>query len=365
MGHEYVGTEHALLALAADGSDVAGHVLAEIGLGAGAVRGEIEKRIGRGTGRGTPEGPLPWTPRLLSAVEYAGQEAWVVGQREVGPEHVLLGLMHEPDGLAGQVLRGRGLDVGTVRERVMRTRVLMMKVVERAVRPLCASVATKRRMREELLAHLAAIYEEEVGRSADPVAALDEAVRRFGDPGALSRELSLSLPARERVSHWLERWTGWRSPESAMRYLSRLAALTFCLLGACFALAGSVLLAAYGPDPDALVSLRVFAAVVVFTPLSQWVLGLLYYRMRDAMWGAFGVRRSWGRVVVLGVGFAAVTLALGSAFIATAGGDMRKAVEMLPAVAAGAVGATAFYAIWARVQGRYEIGDVVWATLDV
>ena len=34
-------------------------------------------------------------------------------------------------------------------------------VVERAVRPVRATIARKRRMREELLAHLMAIFEEE------------------------------------------------------------------------------------------------------------------------------------------------------------------------------------------------------------
>ena len=37
-------------------------------------------------------------------------------------------------------------------------------VVEQAVRPVRATMARKRQMREELLAHLTAIFEEEVGK---------------------------------------------------------------------------------------------------------------------------------------------------------------------------------------------------------
>ena len=57
-----------------------------------------------------------------------------------------------------------------------------MVLVERAVRPVLAGPARKLRMREELLAHLTGIYEEELARAGDEAAARAEAVRRFGDP---------------------------------------------------------------------------------------------------------------------------------------------------------------------------------------
>ena len=44
-------------------------------------------------------------------------------------------------------------------------------------------------MREELLAHLTAIYEEEKARLHDSAAAISEAKKRFGNPQELSREL--------------------------------------------------------------------------------------------------------------------------------------------------------------------------------
>ena len=69
-------------------------------------------------------------------------------------------------------------------------------VVARAVCPVRASIACKRRMREELLDHLTAIYEEELGRLGDEEAALQRAKQRFGDPGDLTQELRAS------VSRW-------------------------------------------------------------------------------------------------------------------------------------------------------------------
>lgn len=68
--------------------------------------------------------------------------------------------------------------------------------VERAVRPVGATMARKRQMREELLAHLAAIFQEELGKTGDEQKALATARRRFGDSAELSRQL------QEVVSWW-------------------------------------------------------------------------------------------------------------------------------------------------------------------
>jgi hypothetical protein len=73
--------------------------------------------------------------------------------------------------------------------------------VERAVRPVRAESAQKFKMRRELLAHLTCIYEEELARRSDPAAARVEALRRFGDPAALTRELQGSVPVLERILH--------------------------------------------------------------------------------------------------------------------------------------------------------------------
>lgn len=71
--------------------------------------------------------------------------------------------------------------------------------VERAVRPVQASTATKDRMRAELSEHLELLYQQELDRVSDPAIALEQATRRFGDPQELTRELQASVP------HW-ERW---------------------------------------------------------------------------------------------------------------------------------------------------------------
>ena len=77
-------------------------------------------------------------------------------------------------------------------------------VVERAVRPVRANMARKRKMREELLAHLVSVFDEEASQG-DERAALERAKERFGDPGELSRQLQETVPAWSRFRFLLEK----------------------------------------------------------------------------------------------------------------------------------------------------------------
>ena len=96
--------------------------------------------------------------------------------------------------------------------------------VERVVRPLRASPLRKDRMREELLAHLTRLHEEELARTGDPQLATTDAIGRFGDAGSLTCELQASVPR-------LERWAYFSFPvggplrrrrgESPVRYILR------------------------------------------------------------------------------------------------------------------------------------------------
>ena len=62
----------------------------------------------------------------------------------------------------------------------------LMVLVERAVRPVRASAARRRQMREELLAHVTAVFTEEVEKSGDEGSALERTKQRFGNPAELS-----------------------------------------------------------------------------------------------------------------------------------------------------------------------------------
>ena len=72
-------------------------------------------------------------------------------------------------------------------------------VVERAVRPVRACLHRKQRMREELLAHIVAVFEDDLERHGDESLALEHAIERFGDPAELTSQLQAVVPSSDRV----------------------------------------------------------------------------------------------------------------------------------------------------------------------
>jgi hypothetical protein len=97
-------------------------------------------------------------------------------------------------------------------------------IVERAVRPVRASEARKRAMREELLSHVTAVFEEEAARPGGDEAALARTAERFGNPAALAAQLEASAPWFDPVERWVD--SLWFSAgESTLLRAARLTAL--------------------------------------------------------------------------------------------------------------------------------------------
>ncbi|MFZ5651283.1 MAG: ATP-dependent Clp protease ATP-binding subunit [Bacillota bacterium] len=117
LGHPYVGTEHILLGLIREGQGVAAKVLATLGVEADSVRSMVEQSVGRG--QGGLSGEITLTPRGKRVLELSVDEARRMGHNYVGTEHLLLGVIREGEGLAAQVMRGLGTDLGKVRQSVM------------------------------------------------------------------------------------------------------------------------------------------------------------------------------------------------------------------------------------------------------
>lgn len=360
LNHEYVGTEHILLALLIDRP----LTLAGLGVGAETVRDEVGKLVTRGPGAVT-QAELPLTPRARRVLDHAEMEARILNQGAVEPDHLLLGLISEPDGVAGMVLRNLGLDLARVRGERLKVHLEQMRVVERVVRPVRAGIAHKRKMREELLAHLAVIYDEEQAQLDDPAAALKAAAGRLGDPAGLARELQGAVPASERLAYHVERWLGWRAPESVARMLSRNALVSLVVVAVVTGvpLFGAILFG--GWDHTRAVAVRVFAALVVLTPAAQFALGLCYYRTRDSLFGVFGARRSLRNAVLWSLLAAITVLAAAMGFIAVVeGASMRLADSIAITSFAGIAGAI-ICLLLVRLRGPVEIRDTIWACMEV
>jgi len=118
FNHDYIGTEHILLGLIREGEGVAANVLEKMGVSLENIRIEIEKLVQPGPATQIM-GDLPFTPRAKKALELAAEEARSLGHNYIGTEHLLLGLIREEEGVASQVLLNLGLDLSTVRNKVM------------------------------------------------------------------------------------------------------------------------------------------------------------------------------------------------------------------------------------------------------
>ncbi len=118
FNHEYIGTEHILLGLVKEGSGVGASVLRRMGVDLRKVRLEVEKLVKSGPDVVTM-GKLPQTPRARKVLELANEEAKELNHNYVGTEHLLLGLLREPEGIASQVLKNLGLNLEEVREEVL------------------------------------------------------------------------------------------------------------------------------------------------------------------------------------------------------------------------------------------------------
>lgn len=131
------GTEHLLRALLVDGR-MAVHVLTALEITPRQVLVALDKRAPSGAAWAGPAEPvmsrelptmnlplptmnLPlatMSRQLATVIELAANESSGLGNHYVGSEHLLLGLIGEPDGVAGSVLRSLGADLRVTRRTV-------------------------------------------------------------------------------------------------------------------------------------------------------------------------------------------------------------------------------------------------------
>jgi len=120
LGHGYIGTEHILLGLLAEGEGAAARALAALDISLDAARELIAEMIGEGTGQ--PAGHIPFTPRTKKVLELSLREAQRLGDSYIGTEHILLGLAREGEGVGAQVLDRLGASTDRVLAQVMQTK---------------------------------------------------------------------------------------------------------------------------------------------------------------------------------------------------------------------------------------------------
>lgn len=158
LNHNYIGTEHLLLALTVEDLGLATRVLAasgitrtvmrdqvvnEIGLGDAAlsdsdaealraigidleeVRRRVEETFGpfalspaRPCKKGSV-GQIPFTPKSTRALKISLHEARRMGHNYLGPEHILLALLKDEKALAAKLIRRVGTTPQLIRRRLL------------------------------------------------------------------------------------------------------------------------------------------------------------------------------------------------------------------------------------------------------
>jgi ATP-dependent Clp protease ATP-binding subunit ClpC len=119
LGHNYIGTEHLLLGLLAEGEGTAARALRSMEISLEVARVQVAEIIGEGTGQ--PTGHIPFTPRTKKVLELSLREAQRLGDSYIGTEHLLLGLAREGEGVGAQILERLGASMDRVQAQVLAT----------------------------------------------------------------------------------------------------------------------------------------------------------------------------------------------------------------------------------------------------
>ncbi|QTA38125.1 ATP-dependent Clp protease ATP-binding subunit [Thermosipho ferrireducens] len=119
LGHSYVGTEHILLAILKLKDNNIQPVLEKHGITYSRIRSEIISIVGMGM-RGFIMSPQ-MTPRAKRVTELAYEEAKVLGEDKIDPEHLLLGILREGEGIAVHILKKIGVDISQLRKELSGT----------------------------------------------------------------------------------------------------------------------------------------------------------------------------------------------------------------------------------------------------
>ncbi|MDI3307781.1 MAG: AAA family ATPase [Acetobacteraceae bacterium] len=120
-GRREVDTEHLLYALA--GGDVVRTILEQFKISADDLRRQLEHEARHGeTGAAAPGGQaeIGVSPRVKDALGRAFAASRELGHSYVGPEHLLIGLAEEDEGMAGDLLRRLGLTPQALRQQVVK-----------------------------------------------------------------------------------------------------------------------------------------------------------------------------------------------------------------------------------------------------
>jgi ATP-dependent Clp protease ATP-binding subunit ClpA len=111
--HNYIGTEHLLLALIREDSGIAARVLHTLGVELKSVRKDMEDALKQGNHIVLDE--IGLTAEAKKTIELAVDEARRLNHPYIGTEHLLLGLIREGTGVVSTILEKKGVTLEKAR----------------------------------------------------------------------------------------------------------------------------------------------------------------------------------------------------------------------------------------------------------
>ena len=111
LGHSYVGTEHLLLGILRERAGLGARILRDRGLSEHCLKDAISRANGTGE-PGVPTQGL--TKHAWQAIEKAAADAARLGHSYIGTEHLLLGILRQPDCGGARALAAAGLSVNDI-----------------------------------------------------------------------------------------------------------------------------------------------------------------------------------------------------------------------------------------------------------
>ena len=107
--HSYIGSEHILLGIIKEGTDAGAQILDKLGIDYQKAKKATLDIVA--TGQGPTVASVSYTPRTKRIFELSFDVAKELGNRYVGTEHLLLGILREGQGVAILVLKRLGIDI--------------------------------------------------------------------------------------------------------------------------------------------------------------------------------------------------------------------------------------------------------------
>lgn len=119
LKHAHVGTEHILLGLLHEGTNVAAKSLSSIGIDLYTVRQRVHELVEKEDFDDLETEEIGYSPEAKTIMEYAVEQAQALGHDYIGTEHILLGIIYDTESIACEILISLGADLDIIHDAIL------------------------------------------------------------------------------------------------------------------------------------------------------------------------------------------------------------------------------------------------------